>query len=67
MRGTVKTWVEDKYYGFITPDDGGEDVFVHASAVDGRGLDPGDVVEFGVEDVGRGPRAYDVRVVGAEG
>ena len=66
MRGTVKTWMDGKGYGFIRPDEGGKDVFVHYSAINGRGfrsLDEGDVVVFGVEDTGRGSQAVDVRVV----
>jgi CspA family cold shock protein len=51
-----------KGYGFITPDDGADEVFVHYSAIEGEGyrnLDEGDVVEFDLVDVGKGPQGAD--------
>ena len=48
-RGTVKWFSEDKGYGFITPDDGSEDLFVHYSAIQGSGyrnLDEGERVSY---------------------
>ena len=53
MTGTVKWFNAEKGYGFITVD-GGEDVFVHFSAIQGEGfktLDEGQAVEFDVEAV----------------
>ena len=50
--GTVKWYNSTKGYGFIEPSDGGKDVFVHVSAVEGagmRGLDEGQKVSFEVE------------------
>ena len=50
--GTVKWYNSTKGYGFIAPDDGGKDAFVHASAVEASGmrsLDEGQKVEFELE------------------
>lgn len=56
--GTVKWFNETKGFGFIAPDDGGNDVFVHISAVQGSGigtLNEGDTVSFEVQvDKARG-------------
>lgn len=63
--GTVKWFNGQKGYGFITRD-GGEDVFVHYSAIQGEGfrnLEEGDRVEFSVEEGRKGPAATDVRKV----
>ena len=48
--GTVKKWFDAKGYGFLVPDDGGQDVFVHISAVELAGLtiDVGDKVSFDI-------------------
>jgi len=61
-RGTVKWFSDQKGYGFITRESGG-DVFVHFSAIQGQGfrtLKEGEEVEFSVEQGQKGPAAVDV-------
>ncbi len=65
--GTVKWFNESKGYGFITPADGGKDVFVHFSAIVGSGyrsLTEGQTVNFEVEVGPKGPQAAQVTVEG---
>ncbi|MBI3088552.1 MAG: cold-shock protein [Candidatus Omnitrophica bacterium] len=62
-RGTVKWFNDQKGYGFITPEDGSKDVFVHYSAVQGDGfksLRDGQLVEFEVTHGPKGPQAANV-------
>jgi CspA family cold shock protein len=64
--GTVKWFNDDKGYGFITPDDGGKDLFVHFSAIqsDGfRSLPEGAKVTYEAEQGPKGPNAANVKVV----
>lgn len=62
--GTVKWFNGSKGYGFIAPDDGSKDVFVHYSAIASmsgyRSLDEGDRVELTVEQGDKGPQAVNV-------
>jgi CspA family cold shock protein len=62
-RGRVKWFSDEKGYGFIEPEDGGEDLFVHHSDIEGSGfktLDEGEEVEFESESGPKGPRATNV-------
>ncbi len=63
MRGNVKFFNEMKNFGFIEPDEGNNDVFVHRSAVQSGTLNEGDVVEFEIEAGDRGPKAVNVKKV----
>ncbi|HEX7353840.1 MAG TPA: cold-shock protein [Mycobacteriales bacterium] len=63
-QGTVKWFNAEKGYGFITPDDGSKDLFVHFSEIQGSGyrsLDEGQKVEFEVGQGQKGPQAQQVR------
>jgi CspA family cold shock protein len=63
--GTVKWFNEAKGYGFITPEDGAKDLFVHRSNIAGEGfrtLAEGAKVEFEAREGAKGPEAVDVTV-----
>jgi CspA family cold shock protein len=65
-QGTVQRFNQDRGYGFIKPDDGGEDVFVHYSAIAGSGfrtLEEGEKVSYEVTQGRKGPQAVNVSKV----
>ena len=64
MKGTVKWFNDQKGFGFILPDGGGKDLFVHYTAVDMKGfktLTEGESVEFIIEDGPKGKQAGKVK------
>jgi len=61
--GTVKWFSDDKGFGFITPDDGGRDLFVHFTGISGdgyRSLAEGAKVSYEAEEGPKGPKAVNV-------
>ncbi|CAM1502633.1 Fc.00g074090.m01.CDS01 [Cosmosporella sp. VM-42] len=66
LKGKVKWFNQDKGYGFIEREDGGADVFVHFSQIEGGGyktLEDGQQVEFEVKDGNKGPQAAHVKPI----
>jgi CspA family cold shock protein len=66
LRGVVKWFNDQKGYGFIKPDDGGKDIFVHHTAIDMKGfrtLAEGAKVQYEVEQGPKGPQAAKVKTV----
>ena len=66
QRGTVKRFNQEKGYGFIIPDEGGEDLFVHYSSIEGSGfrsLQEGEKVSYEVGQGRKGPQAQNVSKV----
>ena len=62
-KGTVKWFTESKGFGFITPVDGGSDVFAHYSEIQGEGfknLSEGEVVNFDIVEGEKGPKAANI-------
>jgi CspA family cold shock protein len=66
QQGTVKRFNQEKGYGFIIPDEGGEDLFVHHSSIEGSGfrsLEEGEKVSYEVGQGRKGPQAQNVSKV----
>ena len=66
QKGTVKWFNETKGFGFIAPESGAKDVFVHQSAIMSAGfrtLNEGDIVEFSITDGPKGPAAAEVQKI----
>lgn len=66
IKGSVKWFNESKGFGFITPEDGSKDVFVHFSAIQSNGfktLAEGQRVEFEITDGAKGPSAANVAAI----
>ena len=66
QEGTVKWFSQEKGYGFIIPDEGGEELFVHYSAIAGggfRSLEEGEKVRYEVGQGRKGPQAQNVSKV----
>lgn len=65
-QGTVKWFNAEKGFGFIAPEDGSADVFVHYSEIQGNGfrtLEENQLVEFEIGDGAKGPQAQGVRAI----
>ena len=65
-KGTIKWFSDQKGYGFVTPEGGKKDVFVHYSALQGEGfksLREGEVIEFDITTGPKGEQAANVRKV----
>ena len=60
--GTVKFFNDGKGFGFITPDDGGKDIFVHVNGLNETTLNEGDKVSYDVEEGKKGLNAVNVQL-----
>ena len=62
--GTVKMFNEARGFGFITPDDGSKDLFVHVSAIPAgsKTLKENDKVQYDIEQSAKGPRAANLKL-----
>ena len=65
QQGKIKFFDSQKGFGFIAPDEGGEDIFVHRNNVEdlgpNQGLEDGEAVEFEVEETPKGKSALNVK------
>ncbi|MGZ4979853.1 MAG: cold shock domain-containing protein [Methylobacter sp.] len=69
IKGVLKTWKEDRGFGFISPDNGGKDIFIHISALKGTSRRPinGDVIHYQVAKDNRGKfKAVNAHIEGVE-
>ena len=69
IKGVLKTWKEDRGFGFISPDDGGKDIFIHISALKGTSRRPvaGDIIYYQVAKDNRGKyKAMNAHIEGVE-
>ncbi len=69
IKGVLKTWKEDRGFGFISPDDGGKDIFIHISALAGTSRRPvaGDVIYYQIARDNRGKyKAVNAHIEGVE-
>jgi CspA family cold shock protein len=65
LKGIVKRWIKSAGYGFIEPEEGGEDILVHHSDIGGLyELREGQKVEFEVDKTRVRPRAINVKIIG---
>ncbi len=63
MQGTVKWFNVTKGFGFIAPEDGGNDIFVHITALDGLRIDEGDKLAFDLQEGRKGHEAINISMV----
>jgi len=69
IKGVLKTWKEDRGFGFISPDEGGKDIFIHISALKGTSRRPvtGDVIYYQIAKDNRGKyKAVNAHIEGVE-
>jgi len=69
IKGVLKTWKEDRGFGFIVPDGGGKDIFIHISALKGASRRPitGDVIYYQIAKDNRGKyKAVNAHIEGVE-
>jgi CspA family cold shock protein len=65
LKGIVKRWIKSTGYGFIEPEEGGEDILVHHSDIGGLyELKEGQKVEFQVDKTRARPRAINIKIIG---